>query len=72
MLYPRAAEGFIMVWACILGYVAIGTSFYLYITRTAQVDPYAEEESGNGLNNAKPTLRIVAGGAQDGVDTKAA
>jgi hypothetical protein len=61
-----------MVLACILGYIAIGTSFYLYITRTAQVDPYADEDLGNGENNGKPNLRIIQGGAQDGVDRKAA
>jgi hypothetical protein len=60
-----------MILACILGYVAIGTSFYLYITRTAQIDPYSEEETGNATNNSTPTLRIVAGGAQDNVDRKA-
>ena len=67
-----AVEVVIMVLACILGYAAIGTSFYLYITRTAQIDPYSEEELGNRESNGKPNLRIVAGGAQDGVDQRAA
>ena len=49
-----------MVWACILGYVAIAVSFYLYITRTAQIEPDLEAER---LSSA-PTLTMIAGGIE--------
>ncbi len=61
-----------MIWACILGYLAIGTSFYLYITKTAQIDPYENEDNGSGSLNQSTTLRMVAGGTKDGKDRKAA
>jgi hypothetical protein len=57
-----------MVWACLLGYTAIAVSFYLYITRTAQIEPDAEAEAVGG----KPTLTIVSGGADAAQTRKAA
>ncbi len=33
------------MWACIFGYAAIAVSFYLYITRTAQIEPESDVES---------------------------
>jgi hypothetical protein len=57
-----------MIWACLLGYTALAVSFYLYITRTAQIEPDAEAE----LLSTAPTLTIVAGGAEQGVTRKAA
>jgi hypothetical protein len=57
-----------MIWACLLGYTAIAVSFYLYITRTAQVETEAEEDSTSGT----PNLTIVAGGTDQNITRKAA
>jgi hypothetical protein len=51
-----------------LGYTAMAVSFYLYITRTAQIEPDVESE----LLSTAPSLKIVAGGADQGVTRKAA
>ena len=57
-----------MVWACILGYAAVAVSFYLYITRTAQVEPEFEADK----LGSTPTLSILQGGADASSDRKAA
>ncbi len=46
-----------MIWACILGYVAVGASFYVYITRTAQIEPDIEAD----MLTQSPTLTMIQG-----------
>jgi hypothetical protein len=57
-----------MLLACLFGYIAVGVSFYLYVTRTAQIEPDLEAE----LTSAIPTLTLIATESAADVDRKAA
>ena len=57
-----------MIWACILGYVAVGASFYVYITRTAQIEPDSEAD----MLTQSPTLTLIQSSVAESAERKAA